>query len=62
MRPYWDEENTFGYLRFDLAEYRILRRIKPTLNIFRLGSMPNGYIFTEKFSISSMIPERKAMA
>ena len=60
MRPYWDEENTFGYLIWQNTE--VLRRIKPTLNIFRLGSMPNGYIFTEKFSISSMIPERKAMA
>lgn len=29
----------------------VSQHTKPTLNIFRPGSMPNGYIFTEKYSV-----------
>lgn len=48
MRPYWDEENTFGYLRFDLAEYRSIAAYKTYPKYFQTWEYAQWVYFHRK--------------
>lgn len=60
MRPYWDEENTFGYLRFELAEYRSIAAYKTYPKYFQTWEYAQWVYFHRKIQYIKYDPGKES--